>query len=88
MSFHSCLRDELLRETEFEPCVILGRAARYGKRNTKKYRPHSTLGGLVPCELSRRSAFSMSITRISPGQKLGAGHCQRTQLSAWKREML
>ena len=43
------------------------------RENHNDYQPHDSLGGLAPPRFARRGAASLTITRITRGQKLGAG---------------
>ena len=57
-SFHSRLRDELLRVTEFENLSHARGCGSAWREDYNEYRPHSSLGGLSPSEFARRCAAS------------------------------
>lgn len=55
-SFHSRLRDEMLRVTEFENLSHARACGSAWREDYNDYRPHSSLGGLSPSEFARRCA--------------------------------
>lgn len=59
-SFHSRLRDELLRVTEFENLSHARSCGLAWREDYNEYRPHSSLGGLAPSEFASRCAASGS----------------------------
>ena len=66
-SFHSRLRDELMKLTEFESLAHARACGVTGREDYTYYRPHSSLGGLTPAEFAFRCAAEVE---AQPERKL------------------